>query len=126
MHSSMNTYLQNLTKSNISRTLLIATFLILFVSLHSFAATYTSFQSGDWSTLSSWKVNGNTPAVLPGVNDDVIIGTGHTITVATATSINTLNNQGNLTVNIPANATLTTQSLNNSSSTLIGNLIVST
>lgn len=47
-------------------------------AMPSFAVTYYSTGNGYWNTAATWS-----PAVVPGVNDTVIIKNGHTITVNT-------------------------------------------
>ena len=57
----------------------------LFLGVNSFAATITSAGTGNWSDGTKW-VGG----VAPGSGDDVIIASGHTITVNGTYSCNTL------------------------------------
>jgi fibronectin-binding autotransporter adhesin len=66
---------------------LLSIFLLAGASLH--AATITSAATGNWSATGTW-VGG----VVPVAGDDVIIATGHTVTLTAAVDITT----GNLTV----------------------------
>jgi len=67
----------------------------IFVQANVLAETITSTTAGgNWSSSSSW-VGG----VVPGLNDDVIIETGSTVTVATDIAAKSITVKGILTVN---------------------------
>lgn len=74
--------------------------ILLAMSGYQYAATITSSASGNWNSSSTW-----TGGIIPGINDDVIIAVGHTITVAQNTSCNSIifsnsNTTGTGTINV--------------------------
>ncbi|NQU33519.1 MAG: T9SS type A sorting domain-containing protein [Bacteroidetes bacterium] len=59
-------------------------FLIMVMySMTTYAATFTSVQSGNWNLGTTWNQGGNTP----GADDDVVIASGHTVTINSTSSI---------------------------------------
>src|SRR5882724_10872523 len=82
---------------------------IMSLTMFSHAATKTSIASGYWNTASVWSPNG-----VPTAMDNVIIGSGQTITVSSDQSVKTL------TVNAGGNLTWS----NSKTLTLLGNFTV--
>jgi hypothetical protein len=70
---------------------------------HLSAATYTSINNGQWNNPLSWN-----PTGIPDVGDDVIIASGHTITVSSSHITNslTVNQGGTLTMQINRQLTI--------------------
>lgn len=72
--------------------LLSTTMILLFCSVSLFAQTiptpgtgdYVSFQSGDWSNVNTWRVNGSVPAAKPSFGHNVFINNTHAVTVTGA------------------------------------------
>ncbi len=86
------------------------------------AATYYTRATGNWNATATWSTaacSGAAAAAVPGTGDDVIICTGHTITLNTTGSIASLSLTGG-TLNFGAN-TLTVGSLSGT-----GNVTITT
>lgn len=84
--------------------------LMLLVSVEGWAATITSAGNGNWNAAGTW-VGG----IVPAIGDDVIIASGHTVTL----DVNTVN-LGTLTVN--GTLLLSTFNITVSGATTVNNL----
>jgi hypothetical protein len=82
--------LSNLNLHKMDKKLLLI-FLMLFCFGFSNGATITSTGTGNWTSSASW-IGG----ILPTANDDVIIGTGSSITLSTNVSLKSLTINGTL------------------------------
>ena len=72
-------------------------------------ATYTSNATGNWASAGSWTVTSGSDSdsdAWPDSNDTVIIGSSHTVTVATAAAASEITISGVSTV-LTLNANLT-------------------
>lgn len=108
-------------KSVFSKKALLVFLLLLIGLLHSASAQtiYYSRQSGNWNALNTWSLtshtNTNVPGSLPGVNDSILIGNGHVVTLPSGAT----GNAGSITVHdAGASGTLVIGSNNNTGATL--------
>lgn len=86
---------------------------LLFISYISQSATFTSTQSGNWNTGSTWGNEGNTAGVdYPSSTDDVTIANGYTVTIPYASYTTGYNHSGN--IDIKSNGTLISEAGNSS------------
>ena len=97
---------------NVTRVVALMT--ILLCAQFSEAISQTSVQSGNWSSAATW---GGGP--IPSTNSNVVIGSGHTVTIDINTAV-----VGNVTIN--SNAVLQTTNISTSTLYYSGNLTIQT
>lgn len=95
-------------KRNILLSIIAVATVLLLGSTNAWSATITSAGSGNWNVATTW-IGG----VVPTATDDVVIASGHTVTLAGTPTCNNLTVNGTLalsTVNFTLNGNLTVNS----------------
>ncbi len=86
----MKNYLHKTWSLSTQKTAILTLSLCLCLSANMFAATFTSVASGAWTAGGTWDQSG----AVPTATDDIVIASGHTITLAAITPCNSLTVNG--------------------------------